>query len=126
MSKRIKLSDLAVEHGVENLRIFFPARPLQGFMGLGFTSSSDPQVVVEGRAVERDNRIVSNDYKFIVKPVDETYAHEEFYNGDFESLSERAPDRFYVMVADRKIILGRPVNLDEVGAAAVSDHLSPH
>jgi hypothetical protein len=108
--KKVKLVDLAAEHGVENLRIFFPARRRDGFLGMVVISESNPAVVVEGRVLQtaRPNRMVADDYKFIANPLDEAYAYEDYYNADFEGLSQQYPDRFYVMVGDEKFVLGFP------------------
>lgn len=110
MIKKVKLADLAAEHGVEKLRIFFPARLRDGFFGMVVISEHNPAVVVEGRVLEtaRPNRMVANDYKFIANPLDDAYAYEDYYNADFESLSQEQPDRFYVMVGEEKFVLGFP------------------
>jgi hypothetical protein len=106
MAQRIKIADLAKEFGVENLRIFFPASKRDGYLGLVIVDASNPTQVVEGRAHERPHREVARDFKFIAEPLDKTFAHEDFYNGDFESLSETYPDSYYVMVGEQKYVLG--------------------
>jgi hypothetical protein len=106
--KKIKLSTLAAEHGVENLRVFFPARRREGFFGLVVVDESNPAIVQEGRIVEdeRANRQVEHDYRVIMEPLDKDFAHEDFYTHDFESNSQRMPDHYYVMVGDVKYVLG--------------------
>lgn len=95
---QLDIAELAKIHGVENLRFFFPARPLKNIMGVRFTSSDDEQVVVEARAVERFNRVVADGYKMILQPLDETFAYSDFYICDFESLHQRKPDRYRVEI----------------------------
>ena len=90
--------ELAKTHGAENLRFFFPARPLRTLGGIGFTSSDDERVVVEAKAVEKFNRKVEDGYKIFLQPVDPTYAYRDFYTSDYEGLCEELPDLFYVKV----------------------------
>ena len=105
----MKIANLAKTYGTENLRFFFPASPLQTFAGLfSFTSSDDEQVVVEAKAVERPNRVVSDNYKMVLQPIDSTYAYDDFYICDFESLAEEMPDRYYVMIGDKNILVDIP------------------
>lgn len=106
--KYVSLADVAKEHGVENIRVFFVTRVLNrvDILGIGFTSSSDKEVVVEGRIrVGQFNRDVTEGYKFIADPLDNHYASEEFYNMDFESLSYECPDKWYIMVGEQRIPL---------------------
>jgi len=110
LAQRLRIAELAKEFGAENLRIFFPARKRDGFLGLVVVDDNNPPQVVEGRAHERPQREVARDFKFIAEPLDRNYAHEDFYNGDFESLSEAFPDRYYVMVGERKFIVGFSTN----------------
>lgn len=111
MTKYVKLADVAKEHGVENIRVFFVTSKLNRMpiIGIGFTSSSDEEVVVEGRiradASNRVNRDVRNDYKFIVDPIDGDYAYQEYYNADFESMSQRVPDSWYIMIGEERVPL---------------------
>lgn len=107
VTKYVELAEVAKEHGVENLRFFFPARPMQRIMGIGFTSSDDKCEVVEGRADETpfQRRIIEDNYKIVLQPLDKSLAYEEFYISDFESLSHQCPDDFYVMVGEEKIKL---------------------
>lgn len=108
MAQRIKIADLAKGFGAENLRIFFLARKRDGFLGLVTVDTSNPPQVVEARAHERPHREVARDFKFVAEPLDRTFAHEDFYNSDFESLSETSPDCYYVMVGEQKFVLGFP------------------
>lgn len=106
--KNLKIANLAKTYGTENLRFFFPASPLQTFAGLfSFTSSDDEQIVVEAKAVERYNRFVVDNYKMVLQPIDSTYAHQDFYICDFESLAESMPDRYYVMIGDKNVLLDK-------------------
>lgn len=107
-TKYVSLADVVKEHGVENVRVFFVTSVLNriGNFGIGFTSSSDKEEVVEGRIrVGQYNRNVTEGYKFVVDPLDSRYAPEEFYNMDFESMSSRKPDRWYIMVGEQRIPL---------------------
>lgn len=106
MAQRLKIADLAKEFGAENLRIFFPARKRDGLLGLVTVDTGNPLQVVEARAHERPHREVARDFKFIAEPLDRSFAHEDFYNGDFESLSGTFPDSYYVMVGEQKYVLG--------------------
>jgi hypothetical protein len=99
----VNISELAKIHGVENLRFFFPASPLQVCGPIAFTSSEDEQTVIESKAVERFNRYVVDRYKMILQPLDVKYAGSDFYIRDFESLCEEIPDSFYIMVGKEKI-----------------------
>lgn len=105
---RVTIKDLAIKHGAENMRFFFPAQPLQTFLGIGFVSGDDERTLVEAVADEkvRPNRNVSEGYKVLLKPLDERFAPEDFYQGDFESMSESLPDEFYVVIGDEKFVLG--------------------
>ncbi len=106
MTKWMKIAELAEKHGVENLRVFYPATERQSFMGLSFSCSSDPKTVVEGRLVEGDLYKVVDDYKVRVQPLDPFYGSEEYYSQDFESLADKFPHEFYIMVGEEKIKLG--------------------
>jgi hypothetical protein len=106
MTTRIKIADLAKEFGADNLRIFFPARKRDSFLGMVTVDTNNPPQVVESRAYETAHREVARDYKFIAEPIDRSFAHEGFYNGDFESLSETSPECYYVMVGEQKYVLG--------------------
>lgn len=106
--KHVSLESVAKEHGVENLRVFFVTSVLNTIPGLpmAFTSSSDAQVVVEGRIRQGvPNRDVLGGYKFIVQPLDESYAYQEYYNDDFESMSHQCPDSWYIMVGEERVPL---------------------
>lgn len=107
--KYVSLADVAKEHGVENLRVFYLSSKIERVIagiGIGFTSSTDPKVCVEGRIrTETVNRDVLDGYKFIVDPLDPYYAYGEYYNADFETLSHEYPNDFYVMVGETRIPL---------------------
>lgn len=105
-TKWSSLAEVAEEHGVENIRVFYLATERQSFMGMSFSCSSDPRYTVEGRFVESELYRVADNYKVRVQPLDETYGGEEYYSHDFESLSGKFPDEFYVMVGDVRIPLG--------------------
>lgn len=109
---RPDLPKLVEEYGASNLRFFIPMHRIQGIFGLpgiGFTSSSDPEVVQECVIDERRYK-PEEGYKIELKAIaDEDpnnyYGHKSFYVMDFESLMMRAPDdyRIYVLVdADNK------------------------
>lgn len=108
--EKVKLSKLAAEHGVENLRIFCPARRRDDFLGFVVISGSNPAIVQECRIKEdaRPNRAVEQDYRVIIAPLDPDFVYEDFYNGDFESLSQQYPEKYYVMVGETKYVLGFP------------------
>lgn len=101
---RLKMSELAKEFGTENIRVFFMSRPLRNELGLiSYTSSSDEEKLVEARIDTIGRHDVTRNYKFCAVPLETGYAHEEFYNMDFESMCRDVPDCYFVMVGDKKI-----------------------
>lgn len=102
--EKVTITDIAKKHGVENVRVFyFSTVPLRVF---GATPNKH-SAVVEGRIAQGlPNRDVLDDYKFVVNPLDTDYSTMEFYNADFESLSQNDPERYYVMIGEEKIVLG--------------------
>lgn len=94
----MKIAELAKTHGVKNLRFRFPSRPLRQIGPIGFTSSQDDQVVVEAFAEECFNRVVADNYKMILVPIDKSFAYRDFYISDFESLCRSSPDKYSVTV----------------------------
>lgn len=106
MSKYVSLVDVVKEHGVENIRVFFVTSKLNHAFGLvAFTSSSDDQTVVEGRIEVGGRYDVLNGYKFRAIPLEEGMSYEDFYNSDFESMSHKVPDSWYIMVGENRIPL---------------------
>lgn len=101
--KNFDIAKLAKIHGANNIRFFFPARPLNIIGPIAFTSSDDKPVVVEAKAVERFNRVVADGYKMDLQPLDEVYARTDFYISDFEALCEEHPERFFVMIGAERI-----------------------
>lgn len=97
---RVNISELAKAQGVDRLRFFIPVRPLHSYFGIiHCTSSSDEPVIKECVADEtRYNRKVTEGYKIILRPLDPTFAYEEFYQTDLQNLIYRHPDLFRIAV----------------------------
>lgn len=97
--RRLDISELAKLHGADRLRFFVPTTKLRTmFFGLlHYTDSSDEQVIQECVVDESGyNRKVVDGYKIVLQPLDDSYAAQEFYQMDLESLMHSDPERFRV------------------------------
>jgi hypothetical protein len=102
----VRVAELAQQFGAENLRFFFPAFRRDPDLGMVVIDKDAERTVVEARAVERDGRMVNRGYRFIAEPLDQSFAREDFYHGDFESLASAMPDSYFIMVDEVRYSVG--------------------
>lgn len=102
----IRVAELARQFGPENLRFFFPAFRRDPDLGMVVIDKNAQRAVVEARAVERAGRIVAKGYRFVAEPLDQAFAREDFYHGDFESLGSAMPDSYFIMVGEVRYSVG--------------------
>ena len=69
----------------KNKHYFVLLHPLEEFFGITFTSSSSREKWVECEIIEKRYKI-SDGYKVELKPIEDGYGNEIFYQSDFESL----------------------------------------
>jgi len=96
---RVNIKALAQQHGKENLLFLVPLRPRRVIMGIGFTSSSDPSILVPCRIEERWNREVEKEYKLILKPIEqyrEAFGEDDIYTGDLQQLIQSGHYQVFV------------------------------
>ena len=96
------IRDLAMKHGVDKLRFFFPARSFDVLAGLQFVKTDLPPTVVECRADTQQTiyDIVNTDHKLRLMPLDTAFAADTFYIVDFLTLCGEHPDRYYIMTGE--------------------------
>lgn len=100
---RVNIKALAQQHGKDNLLFLVPMRPMRrmgiGVVSFGFTSSSDPTILVPCRIEERWNREVDKEYKLILKPIEqyqEAFGEDDVYTGDLQQLIESGHYQVFV------------------------------
>ena len=104
MRKYDLIENLAKEYGVNNLRFFIPCRPMivLPFLGIGMTSTSDPEYRTECVIDERRYK-AADGYKVEFRPVNPekdgmAFGYEKFYQSDFASLAAKYPDEYSIYV----------------------------
>lgn len=96
------IRDLAMKHGIDKLRFFFPARSFAVLAGLQFVKTDLLPTVVECRADTQQTiyDIVNTDHKLRLMPLDTAFAADTFYIVDFLTLCGEHPDRYYIMTGE--------------------------
>lgn len=88
------LQALLEQHG-ENLLFMIKARPTRSILGIGFTSSSDPEMTVPAKLIERRYQ-VKNGYKVELEPTFPGFGVETFYMMDLANLINSDQVQVYV------------------------------
>lgn len=72
-------------YGHSGVKFFVPMRPVRSVLGIGYTSSSDPEFPVLCEIVT-DRYKPEEEYKIEIKSVYEGFGKDSFYVSDFESM----------------------------------------
>lgn len=92
------------KHGIHNIHFKMKSRPINVIMGIGFTSSSDPEIEVMCEISEKEYSLEEG-YKVTLQPFAPIFARENFYQSDLISLIRQGS----IKMQDPD---GRPIDLE--------------
>lgn len=83
-----KLIGIIKNEGVENIIFNIPMRPVHSFMGIGYSTSSDEEVVVPCK-IDTERYDPFEGYKITIKSMINGFGRDHFYLSDFVQLINR-------------------------------------
>lgn len=93
------IKELVKKHGIEKVKFLVPMPPVQRFMFIAFTSSSDKKVPVLCNISEKRYKLEEN-YKITLRPETEElyqqFGEEHYYDSDLADLIRSGYIRIFV------------------------------
>jgi len=84
-SPYLPIREIIGRYGVENIYFLLELKPLNNFLGIKYTTSSDPDILSICR-IDESRYKVSEGYKITVKPLHPGIQTRHFYQTDLESM----------------------------------------
>ena len=128
MNKNNWINKNIIEKGIENVIFWIQMSPTHVFepLGIGFTNSNDKKYWVQCRVCE-DRYKLSDGYKITLKPIDDRFASEHFYQSDFVELVQdgyiipKKNDNDRVEMIESQEYIGCGLNMVTVGYVVIQD-----
>lgn len=90
-----KLAEKILEIGPEKCMFIVPMRPIRRIMGIGFTTSGDPEFDIPAK-ISQDRYKLEDDYKITLVSTLEGFGRTHYYLCDLESHIKRGIVKMYV------------------------------
>jgi hypothetical protein len=96
---RLRIADLALVHGVENIRVIMPGRVLHSVLGLMTYTDGEMTTAPVVFTISEERYKVADKYKVTLVPTVPGVAVEHFYQIDLESIVANGHARIVINVA---------------------------